>query len=164
MRSVIKLFFLGAFFIISGSALAQIGYVNYMELVNAIPEKATADKQLEAYAQSLDKQRQQMEQEYSQKLTQLQSQADTLSEAIINIRAQELKDLENRIASFGQAAQQDIANKRDELYQPIIDKVDNAIKAVAEEKGIKYVLEKNNLLYSVEAGNLTDEVKAKLDL
>lgn len=165
MKRTIKALFVVAFLLVGASTFGQnIGYVNYMELIEAMPEKATADKQLEKYAQSLDAQRKEMEQEYSLKLAKLQGEADSLSEAVLQIRAKELQDLEARINAFGQAAQQDIVNKRENLYEPIITKVDDAIKAVAKENGLKYVLEQNSVLYAEESQNITPKVREKIGL
>ncbi len=165
MKLTIKALFVAAFMMVGATVFAQnIGYVSYMELIEAMPEKAQADKQLEKYAQSLDQQRKEMEQEYSLKLAKLQGEADSLSEAVLQIRAKELQDLEARINAFGQAAQQDIVNKRESLYEPIITKVDDAIKEVAQENGLKYVLEENSVLYADENENITAAVRTKLGL
>lgn len=165
MKLTVKSLFIAAFLFVGATAFGQnIGYVNYMDLIDAMPEKVQADKELEKYAQSLDKQRKEMEQEYSLKLAKLQGEADTLSEMVLQIRAKELQDLEARINAFGQAAQQDIVNKRETLYDPIITKVDDAIKAVAQENGLKYVLEENSVLYAEESQNVTDKVRAKVGL
>lgn len=165
MKLTVKALFIVAFLFVGATAFGQnIGYVNYMELIEAMPEKTQADKELEKYAQSLDKQRKEMEQEYSLKLAKLQGEADSLSETVLQIRAKELQDLEARINAFGQAAQQDIVNKRETLYDPIITKVDDAIKAIAKETGLKYVLEENSVLYAEESQNITPKVRTKLGL
>ena len=163
MRMTLKSLVMAALLLVSASAFSQkIGYVDYVSIINAMPEKAEADKALEKYAKDLEKQRQNMEAEYTQKLTTLQAEADTLSEMVINIRAKELQDLEARITSFSQAAQQDIVNKRETLYAPILDKVDAAIKAIAEEQGMKFILESSSLLYAAETEDVTAKVKTKL--
>ena len=102
--------------------------------------------------------------EYTQKLEKLQGEADTLSPMILQIRAKELQDLEARINAFSQAAQQDIVNKREELYNPIIDKIDVAIKAIAEEGGYKYILDASTILYGAESENVGTKVQKKLGL
>jgi outer membrane protein len=165
MKMTLKSLVIAALLLVSASAFSQkIGYVDYVSIISAMPEKGEADQGLEKYARDLEKQRQNMEMEYTQKLTTLQNEADTLSEMIINIRAKELQDLEQRINDFSQAAQQDIVAKREQLYAPILDKVDDAIKAVAEELGMKFVLEKSNLLYAAETEDITTRVKSRLGI
>jgi outer membrane protein len=166
MKNVILMLVFTAAMAVGNTAHAQlkIGYVDYVEILNLLPEKGEADRKLEKYARDLESQRREMEQEYTQKLEKLQAQADTLSPMILQIRAKELQDLESRINAFSQAAQQDIVNKREELYNPIIDKIDAAIKAIAEEGGYKYILDASTILYGAESENVSNRVQKKLGL
>ena len=61
--------------------------------------------------------------------------------------------------AYYQQTQQRLANKERELIAPIFDKVDAAIKAVAEAKGLSVVLDKGTVVYGGQ--DITDEVVKK---
>lgn len=56
--------------------------------------------------------------------------------------------------------QQRLNLKQQELRGPILDKINAAIKAVAEAKGLSVVLDKNDVVYGGQ--NITDEVLKKI--
>lgn len=56
--------------------------------------------------------------------------------------------------------QQRLNLKQQELRGPILDKINAAIKAVADAKGLSVVLDKNDVVYGGQ--NITDEVMKKL--
>lgn len=62
--------------------------------------------------------------------------------------------------AYYQQLQQRLANKEKELIQPIFDKVDAAIKSVAEAKGLSVVLDKNNVVYGGQ--DITGDVVKKI--
>lgn len=62
--------------------------------------------------------------------------------------------------AYYQQIQQRLANKEKELIQPIFDKVDAAIKSVAEKRGLTVVLDKNNVIYGGQ--DITVEVGQKM--
>ena len=59
-----------------------------------------------------------------------------------------------------------MAKKREELYKPILERVNAAMQAVAKENGYLLVFDTstNVLLYADEALDVTNLVKAKLGL
>ena len=56
-------------------------------------------------------------------------------------RLKELEDLQARILSFEQTAEQSIQMKQAELFEPILLKIENAINDVAKEKGYTYIFD-----------------------
>ena len=93
------------------------------------------------------------------------SQQDSLTENIKLRRQQEIQDLETRIQNFVPVAQQEMQKKQQELYAPIQQKMQDAIKAVGDEKGYTYILNPQVLLYKGnDAVDATDFVKAKLGI
>ena len=93
------------------------------------------------------------------------SKQDSLTENIKLRRQQEIQDLETRIQNFVPVAQQEIQKKQQELYTPIQKKMQDAIKAVGDEKGYTYIINPQVLLYTGSAAvDATALVKAKLGL
>nr|WP_092071088.1 OmpH family outer membrane protein [Dendrosporobacter quercicolus]NSL48477.1 OmpH family outer membrane protein [Dendrosporobacter quercicolus DSM 1736]SDM18140.1 periplasmic chaperone for outer membrane proteins Skp [Dendrosporobacter quercicolus] len=81
--------------------------------------------------------------------------------------AQAKKDFDEKSANMNDKEQQDyylqlqqrLNLKQQELIAPVFDKVDAAIKAVADSKGLSIVLDKGNVVYGGQ--DITDEVVKK---
>lgn len=61
---------------------------------------------------------------------------------------------------YYQQTQQRLANKQKELLQPIFNKIDEAIKSVAEAKGLSVVLDKSSVVYGGQ--DITNDVIQKM--
>jgi outer membrane protein len=107
-----------------------------------------------------------MSKEFEKKGQDYQAQEKTMTDAVKEVKMKELQDLQNRIESTNQSAQDKVAKKKEELYSPILDKADKAIKEVAKEKGYDYIFDASAgmLLYAKEGDNILALVKAKLGI
>lgn len=144
---------------------AKIAHVNSMEIFNAMPETAAAEKEFAAFNQSFQDELKRLEEEYNKKYTEYMQQQDSLTQSIRIRRLQEVKDLEERIQTFYQQSSQESQKKREDLNMPIIQKIQNAIKAVGDENGYTYVMEAGAFIYvSPKAIDATPLVRTKLGL
>lgn len=145
-------------------AQAKFGHINSAELLKSMPEVTKAETDIQAYAKTFQDQLQAMGKEYEKKVQEFQAGEKTMTEAMKEVKVKEVKDLEARIESTNQSAQEKVEKKRQELLQPIIDKADKAIKAVAAEKAYDYIFDSSTgaLLHAKEADDLMPLVKAKL--
>lgn len=166
MKKVVLFLALGLF--IGNVALAQskFGFIDSRELLENMPEKVKADTAIQQYARTFQEQLQQMGKEYEKKLGEFQKGEKTMSDAIKEVKVKEIQDLQRRIEDVNQTAQQKVEAKRGELYKPILDKADKAIKDVAKEKAYDYVFDASAgaLLYAKDSDNILPLVKAKLGL
>ncbi len=155
---------------ISGFGYAQsslkIGYINSNKLMGIMPEADSAQAHVKAYAAGLQKQMQSMAQEYQSKVRDYQSNVGTMSDLIRQTKEKEISDLQQRIQAFQASADKDVQKKQQELFQPIITKVKNAIDAVGKENGYNYILDVSQgvVLYYGNGDNITPLVKKKLHL
>jgi outer membrane protein len=78
----------------------------------------------------------------------------------------EIQDLQNRIESTQQSAQEKVGQKKQEVYGPILEKAEKAIKEVGKEKGYDYIFDNSQqiILYYKDGDNVLPFVKAKLGL
>jgi outer membrane protein len=130
-----------------------------------MPEKETASKAVEEYAKTLETQLQALNAELEQKYADYTANSETYSPSIKQMKEEELGNLQQRIQAFQTRAQQDLQNKEQELLTPIYEKIQNAIKAVGEEKGFIYIFDVSTLLYySAESIDCTEDVKLKLQI
>jgi outer membrane protein len=150
------------------SAYAQelkIAVVNTMDIFNLMPEVSTMETQLAALNEQYKKELKIMSDEYQKKYSEYVAQQDSLTENIKLRRQQDIQDLDNRIQNFVPTAQQEMEKKQAELLNPIQEKLQNAIKAVGEEKGYTFIISPQALLYtSPNAVDATELVKAKLGI
>ena len=83
-------------------------------------------------------------------------------------KEQEIIDLNRRMQEFQNNAQEQLQNKQVELFTPIQQKVDKAIKDVSKENGFVYVFDTGSgvLLYfdETKSTNILPLAKAKLGI
>lgn len=160
--------FLGvALFVMSGMAQAQvkIAHVNTAEILEAMPERAKAEKSMETYYNELQSQLQTMATEYQNKMQDYEANVATMSNLVKQSKEKEIIDLQTRIQQFQANAEQEFEAKRTELLKPILDKIQNAINTVGKEKGYTYVLDLATgaaVYVGTDAIDATPDVKAKL--
>ncbi|MBS1615377.1 MAG: OmpH family outer membrane protein [Bacteroidetes bacterium] len=144
----------------------KLGYINSQELLSVMPEMAKADTDLKAFAKQYQDQLEAMGKEFEKKGSDYQAGEKTMSDAVKMVKQKELQDLESRIRDYQQSAQDKIAKKKEELYKPILDKADKAIREVAKEKGYSYIFDASSgmLLFANDGDNVLPLVKAKLGI
>lgn len=171
MKRLVKLLFVSALTLfVSYGANAQslkIGHVDSASIMEIMPERAKVEQDLQAYAAELQSELQAMAAEYQTKVQDYQANQATMSNLIRSSKEKEIVDLETRISEFQSSADLALQNKQVELITPLIEKVQNAVNAVGEEKGFTYILDKaaGAVVYiGANAVDITADVKTKLGL
>ena len=72
--------------------------------------------------------------------------------------------MQNNLMQLEMNLQEDLENRREQLYQPILAKVERVIEIVADERGYTHVLDKTATLYIHDAFDLTRPVKQRLGI
>jgi outer membrane protein len=144
----------------------KFGHINSAELIQAMPQTKQADSTLKKFAESLDSQLKTMSIEYQTKLQSYQSKADSMPDAIRQVKEKELYDLQTRIQDFQQTAQESIQKKKEEIYGPILKKAEDAIKTLAKEKSYSYIFDTSvgAVVFAQESDDVMSMVKAKLGI
>ena len=162
--------FLGvALFVMSGIANAQvkIAHVNTAEILDAMPDKAKAEKSLEKYYGELQSQLETMAKEYQTKMQDYEANQATMSNLVKQSKEKEIIDLQTRITQFQANAENEFEAKRAELLKPILDKIQNAINSVGKEKGYTYIIDLATgaaVYVGDNAVDVTKDVKSKLGI
>lgn len=170
MKNILKAFAVIVLFIASISVQAQsnvkIGYIDFAQVVSLMPGQDSINTKLQAHVASLESQMKAMQSEYESKVNDYQSAQATMSQIIKQTKEKEIVDLQQRIEAFNQSAQAEIQKKQMELTQPLIQRIQRAIKAVGKENGFTYILNGNEqiILYSDGGINVMPLVKKKLGL
>jgi outer membrane protein len=144
----------------------KFAHIDSQELLEVMPEKAAADKQLEDFAKQLESQLTAMSKEWETKVQDYRANEAVMSDIIAQTKAEEIQNLEQRIQAFQQNAQQSLAKKEAEVYQPILDKARAAIEKVAADNAFTYVFDRSagSLLYQPESDDILNLVKAELGI
>lgn len=145
---------------------SKIGHINSQELMTLMPEAATIRTELEAHAAKLETQMTTMQTEYQALVRDYQTNEAAWSDLIKESKAKEIGDLEGRIQSFSQSAQQDLSAKEQALIEPVIKKAQEAIDAVAKANGYDYVFDTSTgaVLVFPEGDNMLALVKKHLGI
>lgn len=170
MRNLMKPLVLLLFAVAAISASAQnqkFGHIDLQAVVQLMPERATAETQFNAFQADLEEVFGEMQQNYQQKLAELEKLGEETSEVKRNAKITELQELQQRIQNYQMTAQQQIQQKQAELLQPVFDKAEQAIQEVAKEQGLLYVFDTGTrvVLYkSNQSVDLLPLVKKKLNI
>lgn len=164
-----KTMILGAFLIAAVSLNAQkFGYVNSAELLAGLSEVKAADAKLETYQKQLVTKGQTMVKALETKIQAYskEAQGGTLSQVQMQMKEEELGKEQQTIQSYEVEVQNKILAKREELYQPIMDKVKTALENVGKEEGYTMIFDASagTILHANESENVMAKVQAKLGM
>ncbi|MDR1747051.1 MAG: OmpH family outer membrane protein [Tannerella sp.] len=143
----------------------KIAFVNSQEVLSALPELSDVETKMATLRDQYQREFKTMQDDYQKKYSDFMTQQDSLTENIKLRRQQEIEDLGQRLQNYVPVAEQDIQKKQEELYAPLIEKIQKAIKQVGDEKGYTYIINPQILLYTgSSAVDATPFVKAKLGI
>ncbi len=151
------------------SLMAQdkLAYVNIQDIFQVMPELSDVEKSMadlnEQYKKEIDK----MYEEYTGKVKEFQDNLATMAESIKTRRQSEIMDIENRINTFQQTANQELQHKQMEMINALRDKIVKAVNEVGAENNYTYIfdLSTQSIVYqSPKAVDITPLVKKKLGL
>lgn len=151
-------------------AVAQkIGYTQVDLLVNLMPESEEAEKQLRMIEQKLSEALNVKKLYIEGKMSEYQEKAQKPGWPAEERAAaeQELVKLQEELQKAAQESEDKLVKKRSELYEPLLDRVQKGIDAVAEELGYTYVFNANTggssiLLKGPVQDNLTLKILDKM--
>lgn len=168
MKSVFKICVLGILLFSAGFANAQtpkFGHIDLQALYQIMPERAVGEKQFLAYQKELEDALGMMQKEAQTKYVEFLAKRDSLSETVRKMKEDDLNLMNERIQNYQQSAQQQMQTKQAEIFKPMLEKADKAVKDVGAEKGLVYVFDMSArvILYnSKESLDILPLVKVKL--
>ena len=147
-------------------AVAQkFGHLDTQEILRSLPEVAAAEQQLQKLQAEFEEQIETMMMELQTKQTEFQEKGSTWPSAIRQQKELEYSQLAQGLQDFQMSAENEIAQKQQELFLPIDKKLQEAIKAVGEEHGFIYIFSSNIGVTLYEGGeDVSGLVKTKLGI
>lgn len=169
MKSLKSIFGIALMLVCTSNVQAQkFGYLNSSAIMSEVPEVKQAESNLKAYQEQLSKQGQQkveaLQNKY-QELARKEKQGEIAPKALQE-QADKLKLEEEDLAKLEQDMQNQMAQKREALLQPILDKINKAIQEIAKEQSYSYIFDSSAgmLLYADESSDVSSLVRTKLGL
>ncbi len=149
----------------SNSVVVRIAYVNRAELIASVPQVKTIEKELLKLEDDYKVEFIKMTKEYESKVKSYLERNKQMSEPIRLARQTEITELEARMSMYKKRYQEELAKQRTELYAPINDYVDQAIRRICEREQITILFDQGLPLYmSAQCVDLTPLVKTELGL
>ena len=120
--------------------LTKIGYTNVDYVISKLPESKLMQNQIEVTKAQLDKALGETYKEAQEKYEAYQKNGAQMTDVIRADKEKELQNLQTRITEMQTNAQQSLQAKQQQLLEPILTKVNNAIQEVGKESGFLYIL------------------------
>jgi len=140
----------------------KIGCVDSQRLLDTMPSRKIAiekiiehEKQLVNDLKDLQAEIQKMEKEYQEKV-------NDWTPVLRQSFEKKLQDKYNHFQTSQQSSQEELQAYGEELNAPILERLQNAVKIVAERQKLSMVLDKTSALYSATSLDITDAVAVEL--
>jgi len=148
-KTLYSLFFSLMLASLSAQPAAKFGYVDSDYILSQIPEYKAAQNELDKTSAQWQKEVELKFAEVEKLSKAYQADAILLTDEMKKKREQEIATREKEAKDFQKqkfGVDGELFKKRQELVKPIQDKVYNAIKSVAEKKGLGVILDKSGQL------------------
>ena len=161
-----KKIFIAMMLVLPLMASAQkFGHVNTQELFAQMPEVNQVKLKMDTIQSQYENQLASMNEEIQRKYQDYQQNEATMPEAIKQMRQQELQEMQGRLQTFYQTAEQDIQRKQQELLAPVHEKMTKAIKIVGEREGYTYIFDSAAMVHiGHDATDVTPAIKKELGI
>ncbi len=145
----------------------KVAHINLDSLLKIMPDYEAIKDTLTNYSIQVQTQMLGMENEFMLKSAEYDSlkKKGVLSPLMLQLREKQLADMQQNYQAFAQAAEQEAATLQNNMIGPLYKKIEDAVAAVAKEKGYKYVLDSSKggtVLYADPLDDIFDAVRIKL--
>jgi outer membrane protein len=141
----------------------KVGVVDGMEIVSKSAEGRRVQDNLKRKSEELGRPFAQKRQDFTRQVEEFQKQSSVMKEAAKKRKAEELERKAKELERQGADAQKQLAQYQERELAPLFQKLETAVKAVAQENRLDMVLDKRNsgLLYVSPGMDITEKVRAK---
>ncbi len=155
-------------FAIQTVSAQKFGYVNSTQILAEHPDIKAADTELEAYQKQLIAKGEQMVKDFEKKYTDYMAQANggTLSQVQMQQKETELGTEQQEIQQYEVEVQNKLLQKRQELYAPVLNKINSILESLGKEGGYTMIFDSSTggLLHADESEDITTILKQKLGM
>jgi len=128
------------------TAQLSVGVMSPDIVLDSLPETAEIERDLQQYVQEREQRFQERYQSWIEELTAYaeQAEAGNLTEQQQQAEEERLSELEEELRIFQNRIQNQIRQRQNELFSPLLNRVEAAMEAVARDVGLNYVLNKQS--------------------
>lgn len=150
----------------AGSVMAQskVGHVNSQLLFDTMPSRKAAIVKLQEFEAAGVKELREMEADLNLAFQKYEAEKNSKTPVLLKIEEEKLMKKQQALADREQSLNMEMQAYSQELNSPILKRVQQAIKIVAERKKLNYVFDESNTLYFDPALDITKEVMVELML
>lgn len=169
----IQLFIFSAFMLVTGALLVpekaisqdmKVGFVEPRIILDRMPEMRAVQQRLQNFADRKRTELIEAESNFQQQLQSYQERASVMSETARATEEERLSQVSAELQQLQATAEQELAQRRAELMSPILQQIQDAIDAVAAEKGLDIVLNTTTSTGDVIILYVSDEVREQNDI
>ena len=141
----------------------KFGKVNTQTIMQALPEIAKVNGELQAQQKTYENDLKSMQDELQRQSDSYVKGKSTMNVTAQKQKEQELQTLYQKIQQTYQDNQQALQKKQQDLMQPIVTKVRNAIDAVGKTGGYTFIFEDGVAVYTgANVEDVTSKVQAEI--
>jgi outer membrane protein len=150
--------------VLSSSAMAQqkFGHVNSQRLLDTMPSRRAAIETLRQFEMNGSKELQEMEADLEKAYNEFQTKQPTMSPVIQKIEEEKIMRKQQALQDREQSLNREMQAVSQDLNTPILDRIQRAVKIVAERKKLSYVIDETTTLYFAGGTDITAEVMTEL--
>ncbi|MEI7824402.1 MAG: OmpH family outer membrane protein [Chlorobiaceae bacterium] len=150
--------------VFSAQGAERVGIVDSGKILRLMPETRQAETTLQATATPLRKELDRMGLDLKNSIASYEQQKGSLAKAIRAQKEKELSLKAQNIQKYQQVNSSVLEKKKQALFLPIRQKIQNAIMSIAQKNGFSVVLEKGAALYVTPDHDLTLQVMTQLHI
>ena len=141
----------------------KVGIVDGMDLVSKSTEGKRVQDSIKQKSEALGKPFAQKRQDLTKEVEEFQKQASVMKEDARKRKADELEKKMQDFQKQSSDAEKQLAQYQEQQLAPLFQKLEAAVKAVAQQEKLDLVLDKRNagLLYMDPKLDITDKVRSK---
>lgn len=144
------------------SAQTKIAHVNSQSLLDTLPSRKVAMKQLQEFEAAGMKELDEMNADFQKAYQKYAAEQGTLSPVMRQYEEERLQKKQYGMQQREQELQTQMQNLSSELNAPILKRVQKAVDVVAERKKFNYVIDESVTLFHKGGTDITNEVLTEL--
>lgn len=128
----------------------KVAYLNKDQIVASLPVIQAINRDLAAMQKQYDEEYRRMQDEYNGKVKRFLDNQDSMQKAIRMARQTEITEYELRLRAYEKKVAEEMSRMRQDAYAPILAKMHQVIKNLAQKMSINIVLDGSTPLYMDE--------------
>lgn len=150
---------------VSGFSQVKLGHINSQEILSLMPEMKEAEQSITAYRSQLEQRMVALQTEYQNKVTAFEGLDMNTPQSTVEDMRNEIMGLQQRIQEFQATAEQDLISRNEQVLQPLLTKVQDAINEVGTENSFTYIFDLSTGTVVFQNGqDISAMVKSKLGI